>query len=70
MDSKSCFEYLWLREVVLGAVGDGVHLCLWMRALKAMPSLQLVLKLWMLTFGYLPEQNRVEENFQNNTMAF
>lgn len=28
-----------------------IYLCLWIRALKAMPSLQLVVKLWMLTFG-------------------
>ena len=28
-------------------------LCLWRMALKAMPSLQLVLKLWMFTLGYL-----------------
>lgn len=32
------------------------YLCLWMRALKAIPSLQLVVKLWMLTFGYLEEE--------------
>ena len=29
------------------------HRCLWMRALKAKPSLQLVVKFWMFTSGYL-----------------
>lgn len=35
------------------------YLCLWMRALKAIPSLQLVEKLWMLTLGYLERKRNV-----------
>lgn len=36
---------------VLMQVKWSCYLCLWMRALKAIPSRQLVLKLWMLTLG-------------------
>ena len=40
-----------------------------MRALKAMPSLQLVVKLWMLTFGYLgcEEEEKEEEEGEGDT---
>lgn len=34
------------------------YLCLWMRALNAIPSLQLVVKLWMLTLEYLNSRRR------------
>lgn len=33
------------------------HLCLCIRALKARPSLQQVVKFWMLTSGYLDHQD-------------
>lgn len=47
-DRKVC---LCLKEKVGGTPSS--HLCLCMRALKAMPSFQLVVKLVMLTLGYL-----------------
>lgn len=40
---------------------DIYHLCLWMRALKAMPSFQLVVKLVMFTLGYLQIQNNIRQ---------
>lgn len=46
--------------------------CLCISALKAMPSLQLVVKLWMLTFGYLPktEHKTKQQNYQIQVYAF
>lgn len=36
-----------------------MYLCLWISALNAIPSLQLVVKLWILTLGYLQNKNKV-----------
>lgn len=38
------------------------YLCLWISALNAIPSLQLVVKLWILTLGYLQNKNQGERN--------
>lgn len=35
-----------------------MYLCLWISALNAIPSLQLVVKLWILTLGYLQNKNK------------
>lgn len=41
-----------------GQTSSHTYLCLWISALNAIPSLQLVVKLWILTLGYLQNKNK------------